>query len=312
MRIDLVNEYKHYRDHLIPIWNALPEDVRGEDFGLSAAARIPEDRLLLVAGYSDVKTFGRNKVIYVEHGAGQSYKDLNVGAKPFYSGGPQHRNTIGFVCPNQEVADRWLSTYPDTPTAVVGCPRLDPWHRGDRGHCEPRTVAITFHWDAQATGIQETASAFPYYHSHLLDTVVRWKQEGWHVIGHAHPRYPALVHFWNTPEMREAGVEFVESSDGVLDRATVLVADNTSLQAEFLSLGRQVVWLNHPGYRRTVEHGGRFWEWTSFGGLTVQTPQELSRLSLDTVPHATRHPYAFADGYASQRAASFVASILNV
>jgi len=307
--IDLVASEPHYRDHLLPIWNALPAELRGIDWGGGPAER--NGHVLMVAGYSDVKRHPHHPVVYVEHGAGQSYIDLDIAVRPFYSGGGQHRNVIGYVCPNDEVAGRWQSRYPDKPTAVVGCPRLDPWHAGDRGECDPRTVAITFHWDAQFTGVPETASAFGYYLPHMVGIIERLRNKGWTILAHAHPRHTALANFWRQPEIKDLGATFVESSDGVLDRAGVLIADNTSVQAEFLSLGRPVVWLNHPSYRRDVSHGGRFWQWPTLGGAQVDTGAELLALDLSQLPPVTGHPYAYADGRASQRAAQFVAELVT-
>lgn len=309
--IHLVASQPHYHDHLLEIWKALPNRRKGDVFlGEERDVVVRPNDILMVAGYADVKRFIRNRVIYVEHGAGQSYVGMEPGARPFYSGGPQHRNTIGFVCPNYEVEARWKAMYPDKPTVVAGCPRLDPWHRGDRGQSDPRTVAVTFHWDAQFTGVPETTSAFPYYFQYLTEAITRWRHEGWTVIGHAHPKYPALQAFWKTPEMRYLGVEFVESSDGVLDRAGVLIADNTSLQAEFLSLNRPVVWLNHDGYRRDVEHGGRFWTWPKrYGGPTIDNGRSLVALDLDSLQLPSGHPFAFNDGRAAERASEFVVSL---
>lgn len=308
-RFDLVAEHPHYRDHLLPIWKALPDEIRGHDWGDGTRQPIPQDRTLLVAGYSEINRFPRNPVVYVEHGAGQSYVGLNPAVEPYYSGGPQHRNTICFVCPNFEVAERWNARYSDRTILVVGSPRLDAWHAGLRGQVEERTVAITFHWDAQFTGVPETASAFGHYREDVIRSVIKWRKEGWHVIGHSHPRYPALQQFWQTPEIREAGVEYVHESSEVLDRAAVLVADNTSMQAEFMSLGRGVVFLNHPNYRKDVAHGGRFWIWPNRSGCQIDTGTALQSLDLDTVPKSTWHPYAFADGRASQRVSSWLLSI---
>jgi hypothetical protein len=308
--IHMVAEHQHYLDHMTNIWDALPDHVKGKTFLKEDRVVIPSGDHVLVAGYSDVKRIV-NPTIYVEHGAGQHYVGLDLAVQPFYSGGPQHRSVVGYICPNEEVAGRWRTRYPNKATAVVGCPRLDPWHAGLRDQCDPRTLAVTFHWDAQFTGAPETASAFPHYLVHLPKAIVRWRNEGWHVLGHAHPRYPALAAFWQSPEIRDLGVEFVESSDGVLDRAAVLIADNTSLQAEFLSLGRPVVWLNHPSYRRDVWQGGRFWQWPTLGGLQVDSGAELLAVDLTQLPPVTGHPYAYADGRASQRAADAIMEILS-
>jgi hypothetical protein len=311
MQVDLYASESHYYDHLRPIWEMLPEGVRGNVY----RDRIPRrqvDHTTLVAGYKDVATLAHYPVIYVEHGAGQSYEGLDISVQPFYSGGPQHRNVVGFICPNDEVVARWRARYPDKPAVAVGCPRLDPWHAKLRGEPDERTVAITFHWDAQMTGVPETTSAFSDYLHDLGEIIVRWRADGWTVLGHNHPRHRPLAEFWKSPDMRGL-VEYVESVDEILDRASVLVADNTSVQAEFLSLGRGVVWLNRTStsghtYRKDRWHGGRFWHWPMLGGQSVDTPTDLANLDLSNLPPVTGHPYAFADGRASWRAASAVVS----
>lgn len=314
MQVDLVAEHQHYHDHLLPIWEALPAETRGTVHVVGELARpLPVPRLLLVGGYSDVIRYPGSPVVYVEHGSGQSYHDLPLSVAPFYSPikpTKQHRNVVGFVCPNDEVAARWSGSY-DRPTFVVGCPKLDPWHSGLRGEHEPRTVAVTFHWEPPAsvwTQVPELLSGFNTYWPVLQDTISRWVREGWHVIATAHPKAVGVAEFFRSECPKT--VEFVTDSADVLSRAAILIADNTSLSAEMMSLGRGVVWLNHPAYRRDVEHGGRFWQWPERSGIQVDTASSLARLDLESVPPSTWHPYAFVDGHAAERAAAAVVSLL--
>lgn len=310
MQVDLVAEHQHYYDHLLPIWYALPESVRGINWGAGKVARPGLDRTLLVAGYSDVVRYANSPVIYVEHGSGQSYHDLPLSVAPFYSPlqpTKQHRNVVAFICPNEEVAARWSRSY-DRPTFVVGCPKLDPWHSGLRGEHEPRTVAFTFHWDPPAsvwTQVPELLSGFEHYWPVIEQTIKRFREDGYVVLCHAHPRANAVKNFFHSLD-----VEFVELSSEILDRAEILVADNTSLSAEMMSLGRGVVFLNRPEYRRAVQHGGRFWQWPERTGVSIDTPKDLADLDLDSVPASSWHPYAFADGLAAQRAADAIVSLL--
>ncbi len=315
--IALVASEPHYEHHLRPIWDLIPDKYKaGEVLGLDGRLRTqrPAD-VLLVAGYADVKRFPRSHYVYVEHGAGQSYVDptdvhLFRAVRPYYSGGNAHQQCLMFLCPNEEVVSRWLARYPDKPAVAVGSPRLDAWHNGSRGTHEPRTVAVTFHWDAQFTGVPETKSAFHEYQDGLSRILSRWVSEGWSVLGHHHPRYPAVGQFWRSSDIQSIGVEYVSSADEVLDRAGILVADNTSMQAEFLSLGRGVVWLNHSDYRTNVEHGGRFWTWPTLGGGPSCTAETLARLDLDDVEMTGWQPYFANDGLASQRAAEAVCRLL--
>lgn len=73
----------------------------------------------------------------------------------------------------------------------------------------------------------------------------------------------------------------------------------------------EVVWLNSPAYRKEVWHGGRFWKWPQYGGPTIDNPASLAELDLDGLQVPTGHPYAYADGLASQRAADFIVTLLT-
>lgn len=274
----------HYRDHLLPIWEKLPDELKLED-------EIQAGDLLLIAGGPDVRhTF---PYIYVEHGAGQSYAGLDSSG---YSGGSGHTACRLFICPNDSVADRWTRRYPNTPVAVVGCPRLDRYHR----YVPPaKTVAITFHWDC--TLVPETRSAFNHYRKGLKQMVEQFRIQGWTVLGHAHPRFRRVLE----PVWVKLGVPW--TSDPLQD-ASVLIADNTSLMAEMIALGRPVVALNAPWYRKAVWHGERFWDWDV---TYADSAEEASALQLDRLHRPQWQSYSQVDGQASSRAAEAILSILE-
>jgi hypothetical protein len=275
----------HYRDHLRPIWDLLPDEYK-------LTGEWGRFDWLLIAGGPDIRH--GHPYVYVEHGAGQSYRGYTG---PGYSGGSGHDECKLFVCPNDEVAGRWQVRYPDIPAVVVGCPRLDRYHTG----YEPpeRTVAITFHFDLRI--VPETRSAFPHYRDGLANMIESYREQGWTVLGHAHPRYRRVL----GPVWRSLNVEW---TDHPLRDVAVLIADNTSLQAEFLSCGRPVVALNAPWYRRDVWHGGRFWDWSV---QHVESSQEAANLRLGELKRPTSHPYAFADGKAAERAATAIQHVLS-
>lgn len=285
--IRLFYRQPHYRDHLEPIWAALPDDLK---------LKGPMERFdrLLIAGGPDV--VNGHPYVYVEHGAGQTYRGVSVKG---YAGGEHHQECKLFICPNERVADRWRARYPDTPAVAVGCPKLDVWHRPDGPRPESKTLAITFHFDLNL--VPETRSAFPFYKAGLPRMVESYREQGWTVYGHAHPRYESVL----KPYWARIGVTWTENA---LRDASVLIADNTSLQAEFLSCGRPVVALNAPWYRRDVHHGERFWAWD----LThVDDADGAASLALDDLSVPSEHPYAYADGLASQRAAHAISAVLR-
>jgi hypothetical protein len=297
---------QHYLDHAVPVAYAsgLHSVVTTEprQFG-------SEVRLYLIARQADADSLPPGMpYVYVEHGAGQRYEQIH----PSHAGAPGMAGCVGIVAPSQQVADRWRFSYPYTPTIAAGCPKLDPWHRGERPIPTDKTVAITFHWNHHITDF--ATWAFPYYKRELHHVVDAWRRQGWTVVGHSHPKAAhVLMPFWVN-----MGVEYIPTLAEVFDRAHVLVADNTSALPEFMSLGRPVIMLNSPRYSRSKSVGMRFWEWDQ-AGLMIDEPYALTQVDLDWLVfedtfaagrrEVVSSVYAHTDGRASERAGNFVREI---
>jgi hypothetical protein len=337
-KIDFFGTRRQYLDHMAPIWKALPAEWRGDFFvtpairmhaGLlrlgdvvevknNAPVKLAEnnDRLTLAMSYGDVRTVVRLRpnVALGEHGNGQSFSDVD----PSYSGGvSEFREKCKlFIVPNEHAAKRNLLAYPNIVNAVVGCPKLDDWHLGmndrTRGptwpgdHPRAPVVALSFHWDRRS--IPETRSALPHYIYGLTEIARKQREAQWSVIGHGHPlEWMKLARRW-----QELGFRPVRDFENVMREADVYVNDCSSTIYEFASTGRPVVVLNAPWYRRTVEHGLRFWDAADVG-IQVSDPLDLVAAIESALrdPESTREAreaavelvYAFTDGSASKRAA---------
>lgn len=320
---------RHFSDHLAPIWSALPPEARGTFYDSAALPpRRDPSQLFLIASYADAQAVAPNPYVWCDHGAGQSYQGITNGS---YSGGEGHDRCILFLCPSERVADRWRERY-DVPAKSIGCPRLDRYNRS--GHSlltrqriesqgggvgfsfETRppdcpTVAVSFHWDCAL--IPETHSAWRYYDPHLPRLV---RDPRFRVVGHGHPRlWPTIRRRW-----AELGVDQWPDVDRVLSETDLLVVDNSSVAFEMAAIGKPVVLLNLPSYRRDVEHGGRFWG--SPPGVQVDHPSELA----DAIACALTDPPAhrairaravewayggMIDGNASERAATAIMEAMN-
>lgn len=325
MKVHRYASLPHYRDHLEPIWRALPEDLRGESWAPRTPAgwtRLPHPRLMptgpvMVAGFADVSKMAGRPLIYVEHGAGQTYPgDARSATNGSYSGGIGLGDVVLFLGPSELVAGRWRDRYP-APAVAVGSPRLDPWHARDSRAAvtkTPPTVAVTFHWECPL--IPETRSAWPHYDAALPALLSVWRAAGVTVLGHGHPRlWGKIQRRW-----RQLSVEPVEHFTDILDRADLLIGDNTSALPEFASTDRPVVWLSAPWYRTDVDHGGRFWDWPA-GQIQVGHPDELAgavEIALtDPLSIAASRArmvaevYCATDGHAARRAADAIREVIG-
>lgn len=264
--VDLFATYPQYLAHILPVYEALPEERKGciyvpsnfrprlQHGRVRLSTPPSSDDLLLVAGYQDLRYANRRGKILAQHGASQVYAGVD---SPSYDGGPGREQAGLFLGPNQQSVDRNLARYPSARGAVVGCPLLDAWTQipapGDG------TIGVSFHWPCHLVttdgeNVPESGWAWPSWRDTIAElTKVR------KVLGHGHPRARRELEAW----WAELGVEAVWSPTELLARCDVLVIDNSSYGAEWSACGRPVVWLNDISWRRDVEHGGRFWEWPS-------------------------------------------------
>jgi hypothetical protein len=321
--IDALCRERHFADHLIPTWNALPKRLRGtfyvhpnmlervEAAGVEAVdvkQASAGGPLTLVASYRDLKcarSLGR-LVIYSEHGAGQSYMQSNgapIGSGS-YIGAFDRAGVVGTLVPGRLAADRHSAVHPTIPAFPIGCPKLDVHHSAMRPVRKKPVVAISFHW--HCTVCAETRGAFRHYRAILPKLAQRFD-----LIGHGHPRALAQMQRY----YQRAGIEVVEDFEKVIERADVYAIDNSSTMYEWASLDRPVVVLNAPWFRRKVEHGLRFWSHADVGPqvsapsalpegieLAIADPPEIAARRREIV----RDVYAAVDGKAAQRAAAVV------
>lgn len=345
--LDFYAGERHYIDHLLPLYRALPDDRRGDfyagarrhadayaaDRGLHAIPVLQPpagSTPIVVASYGDARAAHGRPIALLEHGAGQHYSTGN----PAYSGGVDRGDVGLFLCPSETVAARNRQVYPDAEFAVVGCPKLDPWHRRSGCSCpaseygggllpgpimeiscdwhgelsplsagspDRPVVAISFHWPTP--GPPEAGNAFGHFRPAFRELVAEFPT----VLGHAHPRFFGTVR----PYYEAAGIRPVRDFAEILDLADVYVCDNSSTIYEFASTDRPVVLMNSPKYRRGVDHGLRFWDLATVG-LQVDTPTALAetvRLAVadpDVVASERRRcvaeVYASADGTATEKA----------
>lgn len=313
MRVWAYASRPQYAEHLAPIFDALPAADR-------AAFRAPRNQPwgtpglidpgdpVLVASYTDAKAIARRDLIYVEHGAGQTYQaDVRSAGHGAYSGGAGLDAVRLFIAPSEKVAARWRVTYPAASAVAVGCPRIDRYHRSPAPNGP--TIAVTFHH--QGGLVPENTWAMPHYRRALAASVAAWRAAGFAVVGTGHPSAEsALRRLWGAIRVPWA------TTDEVFRDGSVLVADNTSLAFEFMAAtDRPVLWLDAPWYRRDVDHGLRFWT-EADSGLRIGDPADLAEAALaafaDPPEIAARRRataarvYANVDGRAAERAAAAI------
>lgn len=307
IKVHVVARAPHLAEHIDPIWLKLPESMRGERL-VDTHTRAPKywdhRDVVMVASYPDIFCAERYRVVYVEHGAGQKYEIPNdkMGAADYYHGGKHPECVIGYIGPRQSVIDAW-----GRPGFAAGAPICDPYQL----FAPERVAAITFHYQPSAARyVPEMGSAFQHYEPHMGRIVEALRADGWEVLGHRHPRFNHLRGYWEREHgIREASVEEVRS------RASLLIADNTSLMYEMSYLWRAVIALNAPWYRRDVEHGQRFW--SQIPGVLVDDADQL----IEVIPNAADfdalavneavYGKAHSDGNDGLRAATWLVAFLG-
>ena len=305
MKIHVIASLPHYMEHVLAVHRHLPAGLRGNI--LTDARKIPEDDMVLVASFSDIERAWGRRAVYIEHGAGQSYVDAHRRSEGHYHGSEHPDNVVGYICPRQEVADRW-----GRPAIAAGSPVCDAYPLVTNN--DKPIAVITFHWNAHRV-CPEAGTALDHYVEHLGGLVHLLRQAGYTVFGHHHPRCRRLPAIWRNLRVHEANV------DEVRRYADLLIADNTSLMYEMAHLNRMVVSLNAPWYRRDVNHGLRFWD--AVPGLQIDNPAQFTGVDWaglvtgnshgadEACTAASRAAYdsPMSDGSAGARAAAWVTAL---
>lgn len=309
--IDFFHTHPHYRDHLLPLWEAMPADRRGRWY--TEKDRVPDGgQLTVVASFGNTKKMrGRGRpVVLVNHGVGMRYRDVENNA---YAGGADRDGVVLNIVPNRWAEQAERDRHPELPVAVVGCPKLDPlWARPPKPQLSRPLVVVSFHWWGWGEA-PESRWAWPHF-QRQLPQLLRWcKTNGIRLAGHAHPVAQREL----LPRMQSMGMPVYRHFGQVLDEADVYVADTTSTLYEFAATDRPVLVLNAPWYRRDVHHGIRFWE--VIPGLQVDGPEQLLAgvaAAMEDAPElqaarraAVAAVYPVRDGTSAARA---VAAILEV
>lgn len=321
-RLDFLAREPHFVDHLAPIWRALPEENRGRFYAVETLRnraaglgveitrfeKMAGDNLTLAASYLDLKharAAGR-RVVLAEHGAGQSYIGVQSGS---YIGAIDRAGCVAVLVPGEMHARRHEATHPAIRAYPIGLPKLDHHHASPKP-VKRGTVAISFHWDCKVC--PETRTALRHYRP-ALEELAR----NFDLVGHAHPRIATHMH----SVYLKHGIRFERDFDALISQGVELyICDNSSTIYEWASLGRPVVVMNAPWYRRNVEHGLRFWSHADVG-LQVDRPEDL----LGTVRNALKDPpevaarraevmreiYGVCDGRGAEQAAAVLGELLQ-
>ncbi len=289
MTIDAYAAIPSHSRHLRPIWNALPEDVRGHWYtGAPGDEPIFGDNPTLIAAGSALDlTCSERPVCLIEHGAGQSYQDVLTSG---YAGGRGRERVSLFICPNERVADLNRACYPTAEYAIVGCPALDwaylwpsvirvggvidpvklrdAWRqrpvqnpgvtfhgegiqaaRDAYSQVKRPTIGLAFHWECNLC--PETRSAFTYYQSRLSQLSETYK-----VLGSGHPRARNELQ----AEYDSLSIETCWDPDDLIRRCDLICVDNSSVLYESAACGVPILALDAPGYRDEPRHGLRFYD----------------------------------------------------
>jgi hypothetical protein len=338
--VDFFARRVHFVDHVLPIWEAMegergkfyaPEIIAEYAIGKGITDVIPlrsttdvnaiqcapptDVAPLLVCAYGDLQIARRRSpqrpIILMEHGVGLTPAQDHAG----YAGGTGMRRQADLtLAPNEFIRMRTAKAIRGMPQVVIGTPKLDKFSR--KWEVESRAtirkvkegkpvVCISFHWNGEKVS-REAGNAFLHYRDALDDLA---HQDDFHLIGHGHPKY-----MWFLEKEYEArGIEVVRDFEEAMLRADLYVNDCSSTLYEFCVTGKPVVILNAPWFRRDVNLGIRFWEYTDIGPQ-VDEPGELcaaigEQLSVDRYACARKKMvhdlYPFL-GCSAQRAAGAI------
>ena len=273
-KVDFLATEKHFFDHSVPIFKKLPEDYRGTFFVGSAiyghAKRHLNEKYLktttkyplessreyvLVNAVGDLRKAGPKHVIYMEHGVGLSYGNLN----PSYCDSSGSRKHVKmFLCPNSYVFERVNRNFPTIAKKMVGIPYMDKYaNRIFKVNKKNPTIVISFHWDCKGNN-NFTRSAY----NHYRNFIPKLKKEFPRLMGHGHPRILAEL---DVATYKPFDIPVIRNFSDVVEKADLYMVDNSSTLFEFAFTNKPVVVMNCPYYNKKMKVNYRFWEYADIG-----------------------------------------------
>jgi len=324
----------HYVEHLLPIYNNLPKKYQGNFYVTSEKARkYAEDKGFKKTKVANIKNINKqnylvmaslltqyknHNVILLNHGIGQSYFNSSGEIDRQYAGGKGRGHVKMFLHPNSVSSNKDKARYPNIPNEVVGSPRMDKYHsikeilKEEKQKNEKPIIALSFHHSAKS--IPETKSAFEHY-TNLLRLLAK-RVDQYKIIGHGHPKTISTL----SKEYKKYGIPIVEDFEEVLNRADLYICDNSTTLYDFASMDMPVIVLNAPWYRRDIEHGIRFWQYSNVGiqcekdievikniNKTLEDPVEIQKERRKIVNIL----YPYRDGKCGERAAKAIVDLLE-
>lgn len=249
----------YYRRHLLPILDGLV--AAGHEvvaLGTDMLANVP----VIVAGRIDAERVGRRqprRLVLVEHGAGQRYWSPTRGGWLDGSGGPPDPNVTLFLAPSDRVAHQMAAHVPNADRRVIGSPAVE--HLAQLRSVVPSADrcrhVFTVHWQMTPIGVPEAGSSFP-WSLKVLD-----RMNPGRVLVHSHPRIQQRMRLQAHHRM----LDWSDDWDHAAAHAALLVADNTSVMWEALTVGIPVVAITPPSWSDDAPHG-----FPRFGADRVQLP----------------------------------------
>lgn len=295
-KIHFIASEFHFFTHLHPIWEALDPEIRGFFYykkGMGRNINIPycykkpfktKRELLekinlnlldffLSASYGNVSLLKQEPIpmILTEHGIGQTYSSPH---SSFANSRIGKDNVFLFLSPNLINKQKYLEKDDNRPIEVIGVPKMDKWHNQDLKKREKKPiVCLSFHWDSYI--VPETRGTFSFYQP-ILEALNQ--NDHFSLVTHGHPRIINKVKRYS----QDLGIETYDSFEEVLEKADIYACDNSSTLFEFASTNRPVVVLNAPWYRRNINHGLRFWDFSDIG-YNCNKPEELEEVILKSL-----------------------------
>jgi hypothetical protein len=194
-------------------------------------------------------------LILVEHGSGQRYYTSRGWEDA--SGGAPDENVTLFLAPSQRVADQMAPVLPNAERVVVGSPALEQIHPVGGG-----PIVWAVHWNSPLRGrATEAGSSWPW----SIDIMANLA-DVFDVIAHSHPRWQGITNKIQVHASRW-GVPFSPDWPELARTCSMLVADNTSIMWEALTLGIPVVAMTPPKWDDDAPHG-----FPRFGPDRIQLP----------------------------------------